>query len=245
MKIGRWLLAGLFATPLALNAAKLNGQTIPWYEQRRDSSLQAPDPAQTPEAVLQVYAARTVGWRGVFAVHSWVVVKPAGAPRYTRYEVIGFGVGTGVPAIRVDRAGPDNYWFGARPEKLLDRRGPDADALIEKVRAAIDAYPWPETYVTWPGPNSNTFVAWIARSVPELRLELPSTAIGKDYLGVTPVGMAASGTGAQLSLFGLAGATAALDEGIEINLLGLVLGVDFLRPALKLPGIGRVGVRRN
>src|SRR5687767_15932949 len=91
-----------------------------WWEARRDSSGQAPDPATTPEAVVQVYAARTVGWRGVFGVHSWVAVKRQSAAAYRRYEVIGWGVDRGAPAVRVDRTGPDNHWFGARPELLVD-----------------------------------------------------------------------------------------------------------------------------
>ena len=43
-----------------------------WRDARRDSSAQAPDPATTPEAVIQVYAARTVGVKGVLGVHTWV-----------------------------------------------------------------------------------------------------------------------------------------------------------------------------
>ena len=53
------------------------------------------DPATTPEAVIQVYAARAVSWRGVFSMHTWIAVKPSGAPRYARYEVLGFGVAKG------------------------------------------------------------------------------------------------------------------------------------------------------
>jgi len=56
--------------------------------------------------VVQVYAARAVSWRGAFSVHCWIVVKPADAPGYTRYDVVGFGVGSGAPAIRVNRTGP-------------------------------------------------------------------------------------------------------------------------------------------
>ncbi len=33
----------------------------------------------------------------------------------------------------------------------------------------------------------------------------------------------------------------AREEGIEVNLLGLTLGIDFAGPALKLPGLGRLG----
>src|SRR3984893_6598662 len=49
----------------------------------------APDPATPREAVLQVYASRAFGWRGAFAVHSWLAAKRVNADRYTRYEMIG------------------------------------------------------------------------------------------------------------------------------------------------------------
>jgi hypothetical protein len=37
----------------------------------------------------------------------------------------------------------------------------------------------------------------------------------------------------------------ARDEGFELNLLGFTFGVDFVRPALKLPFIGRLGISEN
>jgi hypothetical protein len=217
-----------------------------WWELRRDSSGQAPDPAVTPDAVVQVYAARAVGWRGVMAVHTWVALKPEGAPAYTRYEVMGWGVGNGAPAVRVNRTGPDNYWFGSRPELLVDRRGDGVGELISRLEAAVQAYPYPASYRTWPGPNSNTFVAYLGRAVPELRLDLPATAIGKDFIphGM-PVAMSPSGTGVQLSLFGLLGVLAGADEGVELNLLSLTFGIDVRRPALKLPVVGRLGLSRQ
>jgi hypothetical protein len=209
---------------------------------RRDSSGQAPDPAGTPDAVVQVYAARTVGWKGVMAVHTWIAVKPSGGPAYTRYEVMGWGVGRGAPALRINRSGPDNYWFGSRPELLVDRRGEGVDALITRIEAAIQAYPYPSSYRTWPGPNSNTFTAYVGRAVPELRLDLPATAIGKDFIpGGAPMAWAPSGTGVQLSLFGLLGVLAGAEEGLELNVLSLTFGLDVKRPALKLPVIGRLG----
>ena len=224
-----------------VGCAALERMTGGWREARRDSSEQAPDPASTPEAVVQAYAARAVGWRGVFAVHTWIAVKPRAAPSYTRYEVIGWGVDNGVPAIRVNRMGPDNYWFGARPERLIDHRGDGVDALIEKIEAAVRAYPYGASYRTWPGPNSNTFTAYVARAVPELGLELPPTAVGKDFL---PNGALAartpSGSGVQVSLLGVAGVLAAFDEGLEVNVLGLTFGLAVKRPGVKLPIVGRV-----
>ena len=219
---------------------------LAWSDARRDSSRQAPEPALTPQAVVQVYAGRAFRWRGAFGVHTWVAVKPSGAAGYTRYEVFGWGVRRGRPAVLI-RSGiaADGYWFGSRPQLLFDRRGgAEVDALIERIDAAARVYPYNHRYVLWPGPNSNTFTAYLARAVPGLDLDLPPTAIGKDYL---PNGRwlaaAPSGSGVQFSLYGLFGVLLALDEGLELNLLGLTVGVDVLRPALKLPGLGRVGLR--
>ena len=237
-----WLSIVLIVLPLAVSWAGSPSLGGPWWQARRDPSGLAPDPATTPEAVLQVYAARAVGWRRTFSVHTWIAMKPSGAPAYTRYEVIGWGVNRGLPAVRVNRMGPDNYWFGSRPEKLVDRRGDGVDALIDRVEAAVRAYPYPATYRAWPGPNSNTFTAYVGRAVPELRLALPPTAVGKDYLpGGVPVGPSPSGTGIQLSLLGVTGLLVGWEEGIEVNLAGLTLGLDLKRPALKLPGVGRLG----
>jgi hypothetical protein len=236
-----WLLLAVLVGVGGCAALERAGER--WWDARRDSSGQAPDPATTPEPVIQIYAARTVGWRGVFGVHTWIALKRAEATRYRRYEVVGWGVDRGLPAVRVDRAGPDNYWFGSRPELLVDARGGVVEALIDRVEAAIARYPYPETYRTWPGPNSNTFVAWIGREVPELRLHMPPTAIGKDYLpNGLPVGLSPGGRGGQVSLLGMAGIMAGWDEGVELNVLGLTFGLDVLRPALKLPVAGRVGL---
>lgn len=238
------LLLTVFILPLLVSACIYGfGNGVPWYEARRDPTGLAPDPATTREAVIQVYAARAVAWRGIFAVHTWIVVKPTGAPRYTRYDVVGFGVDRGAPAVRVDRMGPDNYWFGAKPEIVLDRRGPGVDTLIDKVKAAVASYPYPHEYRAWPGPNSNTFTAYIARAVPDLGLALPANAVGKDFLpGFTVFAAAPSATGHQISLYGLVGLLVARDEGIELDLLGLDFGLDFANPRIKLPGIGRLGV---
>jgi hypothetical protein len=216
---------------------------VPWHQARRDPTGLSPDPAVTQEAVIQVFAAPAVSWRGVFSVHTWIAVKPSGAPRFTRYEVLGFGVANGAPALRIDRMGPDNYWFGARPQILLDRRGAGVDGIIARVRDAVASYPYPNSYRPWPGPNSNTFLAHIARQVPDLAIQLPSNAVGKDFLpDGRVVAPAPSGSGFQVSLYGLIGILFAAREGLEVNLLGLSLGVDPVRPALKLPALGRLGM---
>ena len=82
-----------------------------WQDARRDSSAQAPDPAATPEAVVQVYAARTVGVKGVLGVHTWIAVKRSGSPKFSRYEVIGWGVDRGLSAVRIDRSPLPRKYF--------------------------------------------------------------------------------------------------------------------------------------
>jgi hypothetical protein len=72
---------------------------------------------------------------------------------------------------------------------------------------------------------------------------MPPTAIGKDWpAGSHIVALAPSRTGVQLSLGGLLGVTLGWVEGIEINFLGLIVGIDVRHPALKLPGFGRIGL---
>jgi len=77
--------------------------------------------------------------------------------------------------------------------------------------------------------------------VPELRVDMPPTAIGKDFLGWRPVNTTPSGTGGQVNLLGLAGVSVALEEGLEVNVLGLNFGVDPKSLSIKLPIVGRLG----
>lgn len=217
-----------------------------WRTADRSPTGVAPDPTVTREPVIQVYAARAFNWRGMFAVHTWVATKPENAAAYTVHQVVGWRRFRGLPVLVSGQDIPDRSWFGSPPEVIADIRGERARALIPRIQAAAASYPYRERYTTWPGPNSNTFVAHVAREVPALRLELPTTAIGKDYLSNGRVAARApSGTGYQLSLFGLLGITAAAREGLEVNLLGLAFGVDPEDLAIKLPGLGNVGIRRQ
>lgn len=214
-----------------------------WRTASREPAGLAPDPATTPEAVIQVYAARAVSWRGYFGVHTWIAVKPTRAEHFTVYEVMGFRVrrGGGSAVYARERAA-DGYWYGNRPQLLSDVRGDGVDALIERIEAAVESYPYPGTYHVWPGPNSNTFIAHVLRAVPELKVDLPAHAVGKDYLGPRLFAKTPSGTGAQLSLFGVAGLLAGWEEGVEINLIGLTFGLNPKRLALKLPIVGNLGL---
>ena len=224
---------------LAFGSATLRGD---WRTATHRSTGLAPAAADHPDAVVQVYASRTFGWRGAFAVHTWLAAKPAGGERYTRYEVIGWRALGGGSALSIsDGEAPDAEWYGTTPRLIANLHGRDAEAVIARLPEAISNYPFATSYHAWPGPNSNTFVAHLGREIPELRLTMPSTAIGKDFVPLDQiVGWTPSHTGVQLSLYGLVGVLAGWDEGFEVNLFGLVAGFDLRRPALKLPGIGRV-----
>lgn len=142
----------------------------------------APSPAVNREAVLQIYGAPTWGWRGWFAIHTWIAAKSTNEESYTVYEVIGWRQRRGLPVVRIEKDLPDRYWYGERPRLLKEYRGHGVDRLIAKVDLAAKSYPWPDTYKAFPGPNSNTFTAWIFQKVPELGLELPFSAIGSGYV---------------------------------------------------------------
>ena len=233
----------LWLLPLLGSIATFAGGNADWRTAPRHSSGIAPDPRITPQAVVQVYSARAFSWRGAFGVHTWIAVKRSGAARFTVYEVVGWRAYHGGSALVSSIRAPDGLWFGNRPDILADIRGDGVDKIISRIESAVRDYPYAHAYRLWPGPNSNTFTAYIGRAIPELQLDLPPTAIGKDFLpGGALAASTPSGTGYQVSVLGLAGLAVALEEGLELNLLELTFGVDINRPAIKLPGFGRIGL---
>ena len=232
----------VFFLPLLSHALwwQLGDHPRTWADANWSSSGILPSAADAPGAVVYVLAGRTGRWKGIFAHHTWIVVKEQGADRYTRFEVVGWG-----NALRVDGQSADGRWYGNVPQILLTLNGTDATSAIPAIRHAVSTYPFAGrgAYTVWPGPNSNTFVASVARMVPALAPALLPTAIGKDFAG-WPVyaGASPSQSGIQLSVGGLFGLTCGWVEGLEINFLGLVAGVDVRRPAIKLPGWGRIGL---
>jgi hypothetical protein len=213
-----------------------------WRTASREPVGLAPDAKVVREAVVQVYGARTRGLKGLFGVHTWVAVKATDASAWTVYEVIGWRLRYSDSAVVVRTRDPDGRWFGSEPELYAEKRGKGVDELIQRIDKAARSYPYAKEYTLWPGPNSNTFTAWIGRSVPELEIDLPATAIGKDYIGSSVVSRAPSGTGFQFSLGGLLGLSASKIDGVELNILSLNFGIG--RSGVKLPLIGRIGAPR-
>lgn len=216
---------------------------VDWRTADRSSAGLAPLPEEEPGAVVQVYAARTINWKGYFSVHTWIAVKPAGAKQYTTYQVMGYRVFRGGDAVVIREDVPDRRWFGAEPQLIQELRGESAARAIPQIEHLAKNYKYKHIYRLWPGPNSNTFISHIIRNVPELTVELPPHAIGKDWINDGRLfARSESGSGWQFSLFGVLGITVGKAEGLEIDILGLSFGIDFYRPALKLPFVGRLGL---
>lgn len=233
------LLALLLSGPLYIMLSGSHDTGSNWRTSSRDSAGLAPPAGENVDAVVQVYAARAFRWRGYFAVHTWISVKEAGADHYTVYDVTGFRRAS----VNARRDVPDRAWYGSPPQLIADIRGDRAEQAIAGILEAVEHYPYANDYNAWPGPNSNTFVAWVIREVPELDVALPSHAVGKDYLGGKFISKAPSGTGYQANLGGFFGVMLGLREGLEFNVLGLSFGVSPLALGIKLPGIGDLSLR--
>jgi hypothetical protein len=167
--IGTTAVASLWATSWAL-------------EPEPAGAAIAPDPDDYKDAVIQVYGANVWGLRGRFAIHTWVAIKARNATTYTIYQVIGWRLRRTGSAVSVSEGDPAKPWFGSPAILLHDVRGARANSLLERVRDAVVTYPFDAEYTMWPGPNSNSFTAWLGLEVPELKLRLPAKAIGKSWM---------------------------------------------------------------
>jgi hypothetical protein len=83
-----------------------------------------------------------MGWRGWFAIHTWIAAKPTDEQSYMVYEVVGWRQRRGLPVVRIEKDLPDRYWFGERPLLLKEFRGDGVDKLIAAVDHAAKSYPW-------------------------------------------------------------------------------------------------------
>lgn len=234
-----------FVVPVlaSLGVRAAGSQPGSWRTADWSSSGLLPEPGSTPEAAVYVMAARTGGLKGALAVHSWIVTKSAGAAHYSRYDKVGWG-----NPIRTNAYPADGRWYSNAPEVLRALYGAEAEALIPKIEAAVDTYPYSGRgdYRIWPGPNSNSFIAHVLRQVPELDVALPPEAVGRDFRSFGDfVTLSPDWRNLELSLGGYAGLALGTLYGVELRLGGLVFGIDIMRPAVKLPGFGRIGMTRN
>ena len=235
------VLFALFLVPILARAALYAVGDAPrsWREADWSSTGMLPPAAQYRPARVIVFTGKAGAWKGIFAVHSWVVLKRANARTWTRYDVVGWG-----EPVRENNWPPDGRWYGNMPVAIADVAGEEAERLIPKIEKAVKDYRFGEAgdYRIWPGPNSNSFTAAVLRAVPELAVALPPNAVGRDFRAGFYAGRTDSGTGVELNLLGLADMKLGWVEGVEVNLLGLVAGLDLRHPGMKLPGFGRIGI---
>jgi hypothetical protein len=234
-------LLAVFLIPVVVRASAyaFYRGTTSWRKADWSSSGLLPRADSYAPARVLIMSGRAGGIKGVLAIHSWIVVKRANAQSWTRYDVVGW---TPVP-VQTNYWVADSRWFDTVPTIVADISGPQAEALIPKIETAVQHYRYGGSgdYRIWPGPNSNTFIAAVLRAVPELGVQLPPNAIGRDYKSLFYAGLTDSRTGIEISLWGVLGLKLGWVEGFELNVLGLVAGLDFRHPAIKLPGYGRIG----
>lgn len=236
------LFLSLFLLPAAVSTVlwALSDRPASWHQADWSSAGTLPQAAAQPEAVIHVMSARTGGLKGALSSHSWIVLKRAGAVAYDRYDKVGWG-----SPVRHNAYAADARWYSNPPRIIRTIRGEQAEQLIPRIEFVIERYPWRHRggYRIWPGPNSNSFIAHILREVPELNAVLPPHAVGRDFLGDDRYWFAsAEGDEFRLGWRGLVGVSAGRLSGLEINLLGLVAGIDVRNPALKLPGFGAIPI---
>ena len=237
-----WFVFWLMIVPSAVGAVM--GYARGWPENWRvadwsSSGVLPKANAQKPATVI-ILASRTGRWKSIFAEHMSIVFKLENASAWTRYEVVGWG-----RPIRQDAYVADALWYGNTPRVIYKLEGAEAANLIPKIQKSIQAYPnnAAGSYVIWPGPNSNTFVSWVVRHTHGFDAELSTVAVGKDYLGPgLQIARAPSDTGYTISFSGYVGATLALEEGVELHVIGSTIGIDPNDLAIKLPALGKLSL---
>jgi hypothetical protein len=220
------------ALPTALPTAFAAALTLCGCRATRPSELPLDEPY-----IVAVKSAdlRTSGaWWKRFAHHTWVDYKN-GAQGWKRMESLG-PIGIGVLDLPAAEAGVDR-WLDGAPVRLLGHlSGERAQRAIEQLEARSSelAGAYADGYRAWPGPNSNTFVAELARGSSELAFVFDPNALGKDYGGWFDSGLTASKTGVRVDTLPL-GFALALREGLELHLFQFTLGVSFDPPGIALP----------
>lgn len=166
------------------------------------------------------------------ARHSWIVTHHSGSHRFRRFEM----GGDSEQDPFKDFAAGDVMVHGV--VEMTDEELNLTEACLERARGAY--YKEHPDYFPIPGPNSNTIVASMIRTC-DLRVELPATAIGRDYVGPIGAQVTESGTGVQVGTIPV-GLRVGLREGVEVQLFGLPFGVHGYPPGITVPlNPGRLG----
>lgn len=201
----------------------------------------AQQPAVPPpdEDVVQLHYAPLPAPIGAIAVHNWFAVYATQEGQWSRWEVWEYenAAPTSWGHVVKNLQAPEAGVGGGDGHLLQEWRGVRATAIIAVLQRPED-YPYRRTYHPWPGPNSNTYIAWVLHKA-KAPFELDPRAVGKDYHGLLGAGISSTRTGVQAEC-PVIGVTLGVKDGIELHILSLTLGIDFAHPALKTP-FGRLG----
>ena len=116
---------------------------------------------------------------GLIASHYWFVVLEGGrAQRWEVWQTKNAG-GRSIGHVHCNLKHPDDGVGGGPARIAAEWEGNEALA-IKRVLDDAAAYPFCERYRYWPGPNSNTFAAWVLRKA-GIAHTLGRTAFGKGF----------------------------------------------------------------
>ena len=191
------------------------------------------------ELVVQLRSATLPSVLRAIAVHHWFVVFDPETGAITRWEVWqnrGAG-GRSWGHLHQDLMPADRPVGGGPMAIEAEWTGEDA-ARLREVLERPEEYPFPEVYRYWPGPNSNTYAAWVLARAGLLH-DFDPRGIGKDFLGAYGFGIRRGALGTPLL-----GLRWGRHVGLEVHLLALTFGLA-LRP-LRLKGpLGRLRLERE
>jgi hypothetical protein len=114
-------------------------------------------------------------------VHCWFVVADEASAECHRWEVwqTQNAGGRSIGHVHCDLKRPGEG-VGGGPSRIIAEWRGDAAARIGEVLRDAARYPHCGRYRMWPGPNSNTFVAWVLEQA-GVALDLGWRAIGRRF----------------------------------------------------------------
>jgi len=198
---------------------------------------------QEPDYVVAVESVRiptTEPWVSRFAYHTWFDLKRGAENNWERVEILSAESGVNIYHIPPADARGRTRWDN--PVEVVGLvTGEAAREMIPGLEERARNYPDRAAYTAWPGPNSNSFITYLARATPGLKLQFNHNAVGRDYTPWFYAGRSVSGSGVQLDTW-LLGLQAGWREGIQVHFLQLTFGISLFPPALELPILPRIGL---
>jgi hypothetical protein len=185
-------------------------------------------------AVVQLARARLPQPLTLLAVHYWFNAYDPTSLRWERWELWQTArVGaTAWGHVHRDLMAPMSNVGGGEAVIEAQWTGAEAERLIAVLHHP-ELYDDRDTYRAWPGPNSNTYVAWVLRES-NVPFDLSPLAIGKDWRGWIGAGVTTTRSGLHLES-PILGLKVGVLDGIEVHVFALTFGFAFLKPALKTP----------